>query len=49
MIDQETPKYYNTRYQAWMTLSAVQHLKQLALDQTLVVRETPQSSKVVSQ
>lgn len=58
MIDQETPKYYNTRYQDWMTLSAVQYLKQLALDQTLVVRETPQSSvekwqeffqKVVSQ
>lgn len=36
--------YYNVRHKDWMSLSQAEYLKMLALDQPLVVLETPASS-----
>ena len=40
----ESQKYWNFRYQSWMSLEQGEYLRMLARDQEVLVRETPASS-----
>lgn len=44
MTHQPSPKFWMPRYQADMSYEELEYRKMLALDQTILVRETPQSS-----